>query len=74
MNPYQKFLSLLVKDPLLVGTIVSHNADGSSSVQLPGGPVILARGQTVAVNSKAFVRSGWVEGAAPDLPYSEIQV
>lgn len=53
--------------PLWVGTVSAHNADGTSTVTLPGGGVIRPRGQSVAVGAKAFVQGGEVRGAAPAL-------
>jgi hypothetical protein len=54
--------------PLWVGTVVAHNGeDGTSTLTLPGGAVIRARGQSVAVGGKAFVQGGEVRGEAPAL-------
>lgn len=69
MNLLARLKSQLVPSvPLLVGEVVSLNGDGTSTVQLPDGGVMLARGQTVQVGDMAFVRGGAIEGAAPNLP------
>lgn len=74
MNLWRKFKELLPSDPLLAGAVASHNADGTSSITLPDGSLIRARGQGVAVGLMAFVRAGLVEGPAPTLPVEVIEV
>jgi hypothetical protein len=74
VNLYRQFRQLIPDEPLLVGEVLSHEADGTSAVELPGGAIIRARGQTVAVANKAFVRGGVIEGEAPDLPVEMIEV
>lgn len=74
MNIWRRFRDLIPGDPLLVGTVASHNADGTSSITLPDGSLIRARGQGVAVASRAFVRAGVVEGEAPTLPVEVIEI
>lgn len=73
-NLYRRLAELLPQAPLLVGQVSSHNADGTSTVQLPGGGTLRVRGQGVAVGQKAFVRDGVVEGAAPNLSIVEIEI
>jgi len=73
-NVFARFARLLPSEPLLVGTVTAHNADGTSTITLPGGGVIRARGQAVAVSSKAFVRSGEVTDEAPSLTSYEVEV
>ncbi|MDD5277203.1 MAG: hypothetical protein PHR16_14110 [Methylovulum sp.] len=65
-NPYVALKKLLPDQPLLIGTVTAFLSDGRSSVDVPGG-VIVVRGQSVAVGQKAFVRNGIVEGGAPAL-------
>jgi len=43
-------------------------------VTWPGGSVQTVRGTSVAVGSKAFVRDGVIEGAAPNLDVLTIDV
>ena len=73
-NPWKHLKSLLPDAPLLIGTVEAHLSGDLSSLQLLGGGVITARGQSVAVGHKAFVRNGLVEGNAPDLEGVIIEV
>lgn len=67
-NHFRALKALIApEDPLWVGTVQSHNADGTSTVLLPGGGLIRPRGQGVAVGARAFVRGGEVRGEAPAL-------
>lgn len=61
-------------EPMLIGEVLAHNADGTSTVVLPGGGVVRARGVSVAEGSKAFVMGGEVRGAAPALDSVTITV
>ena len=76
LNPWSRFVALAGADPLLVGEVIAHRTDGSetSLVELPGGGMLVASGQTVAVGHMAFVRSGKIQGEAPALPGLEIEV
>ena len=74
MNLFNQFKKLLPTQHLLVGEVVSHNADGTSTVNLPSGATIRARGQGVAVNDNAFVRDGEIAGQAPNLPVTNVTV
>lgn len=73
-NLWTQFRGMLPGNSLDVGTVTAHNSDGTSLITLPSGKKITARGTTVAVGSKAFVRAGLVEGEAPDLESVEIEV
>jgi len=73
-NLYARFARLLPAEQLLIGTVTAHNADGTSTVTLPGGGELRARGQTVAVGSKAFLQGGEITGEAPDLTAYEVEV
>lgn len=74
MNLWKTFKGLLPTDPLLVGTVASHNADGTSTVTLPGGGVLVALGQDVDVGLLAFVQTGRVQGVAPALTTETIEI
>lgn len=74
MNLLQRFQGLVGAPPLQVGSVISHNAGGTSTVQLPGGGLLTARGQTVPVGQQAYVRDGVVEGPAPVLAITQIEV
>ena len=74
-NLYRALLDLLPDAPLQVATVTSINTgQGTSTVTWPGGSVQTVRGTSVAVASKAFVRDGVIEGAAPDLTLEVIEV
>lgn len=66
-NVYRRLLELLPADPLLIASVVSINADGTSTVEFPGGSRMNVRGTTVAVGLPAFIRSGAIERQAPAL-------
>ncbi len=74
MNVWKQFEALLPADPLLVGQVLSHNSDGTSSVTLPGAQIIRAQGQSVPVGNFAFVQTGRVQGDAPNLPSVEVPI
>jgi len=73
-NLYRQFLALIPRDPMLVGDITHHNSDGTSTIQLPDGGTLRARGQSVDVGKKAFVQAGEVKGEAPSLSVVTIEV
>lgn len=73
-NLLAAFRNLFPQPPLLVGEVLTHNADGTSTLELPDGAQTRARGQAVAVGSKAFLRGGVVEGEAPNLPAYNAEV
>ena len=74
MNAWAQFRALLPTDPLLVGEVTAHNADGTSDVTLPGNIHIRVQGQTVGIGLQAFVQSGRIQGEAPDLPGFQVAV
>ena len=65
-NVFRQFIDLLPARPLLVGTVTATDGD-ASTVELPGGGVLRARGQA-SVGTKVFVQDGVIQGPAPDLP------
>lgn len=71
-NQWTAFRSLLPKDPLLVGTITSTTGT-SSIVQLIDGGVMNVRG-TGEVSDKVYVRSGQIQGEAPNLVQNDIVI
>ena len=74
MNLFKQFQALIPgADPLLVGT-VSATTGTSTTLETPGGGVVIVRGGGVAIGQKAFYRGGELEGEAPDLPTYEIEV
>lgn len=74
-NAFRALRELLPDAPLQVVTVVSVNSGrGYSVVQWPGGGLSNVRGTGVAVDARAFVRDGVIEGQAPDLPLEIIEV
>ncbi len=65
-NVFRQFLDLLPARPLQVGTVTATDGD-VSTVELPGGGQLRARGQA-SVGTKVFVQDGVIQGPAPDLP------
>ena len=74
MNLWKRFQDLLPKEPLLVAQVTAHNADGTSTVQFPGGGTARVKGQTVTVGLSAYIQGGWVKGEAPELTLYEFEV
>ena len=71
-NVFRQFIDLLPARPLLVGTVTATDGD-VSTVELPGGGVLRARGSE-PLGAKVFVRDGVIEGEAPALPIEIIGV
>ena len=78
-NLFQRLREMLPLPPVLVGTVLAHHADDTSTVEIPGslpvtgyagnvatGSLIRPRGTHVPVGKKAFVRAGVIETQAPD--------
>ena len=72
-NIYRELLGLLPSDPLLVGTVTTSHADGTVTLELPGGGPLRVRG-IAATGDRVFVRGGVVEGEAPALAFVEIEI
>lgn len=73
-NLWRQFRELLPDDPLLIGEVLVHHDDGTSTVLLIDGGSLRVRGVDVDVGKKAFVRGGVIEGEAPDLPGQTIEI
>lgn len=74
-NLYRALRELIPDAPLQVATVSSIDyAAGSSVITWPGGTEQTVRGTTVSINSRAFVRGGVIDGAAPDLINETIEV
>jgi len=72
-NLRKRFESLLPQDPLMVVKVVAHNSDGTSTVEDPSGTwSARVMRQTVPVGGMAFVQSGRIIEAAPNLTYTEV--
>lgn len=73
-NLFAQFTKLIPIEPILIGTVTAHYADGTSTITLPGGGVIRVRGVVVGVGLKAFVKAGEVVGEAPNLTVYTLDV
>ena len=73
-NLWTRFRSLIPDAPLVVVTVNSVNADGTSSVATSSGGALRVRGTSVAAGKKAYVRNGEITGEAPNLQHFEIEV
>lgn len=76
-NLWRQFEDLLPDSPLLLGTVATHHADGTVTVELlDGGLLRVAVGNSSSgsVGDRVFVRDGRVTGDAPTLPTVEIEI
>ena len=73
-NIWQQFKSLIPEGARTIVTINSNNGNGTSQAQLRDGTVVTVKGESVSIGLKAFVESGVVKGAAPELPQYEAQL
>lgn len=71
-NPYRQFIELQPSRTQQVVTVIAVDG-GVCTVQLPGGGVFKAFGQA-ALDDQVFVRDGVIDGAAPSLPYGELEI
>jgi len=71
VNLYAEFLALLPDDPTLYVEVMAHNADGTSTVEVPSGEQFRVRGTSVPVAGFAYVQAGRIISAAPALPYHD---
>ena len=65
-NFYAEFRKILAPSQQHVGTVTAY-ADGIATIELPGGDLTRAKGQT-QIGAKVFIQDGKVIGPAPDLP------
>ena len=73
-NLWSSFSDLVPSSPLLIGTVTSYVGASHSVVEMPGGGIMMAKGQSVGIGGKAFVQNGEIKSAAPDLPVYEVTV
>lgn len=71
-NLYKQFMDLQSPKPLEVGT-VAFVVNGVATIDLPGGGRLQARGAAQA-GQRVFVRDGVIEGEAPNLTYTQVEV
>lgn len=72
-NLYRALRELLPEPTLQVATVTAEHADGTVTVQHPGGGTQRVRGEAT-VGAQVFVRAGVVEGIAPALTLLTIDV
>ena len=72
-NLWRQFEELLPDSPLLLGTVATHHADGTVTVELLDGGPLRVTGSG-SVGDRVFVRDGRVTGDAPTLPTVEIEI
>jgi hypothetical protein len=71
-NPFKRLKALLPDPPLQVGEVLSFS-DGVATIEVPGGGISQARGDTT-VGAKVFFRDALIEGPAPNLPVEVIEI
>lgn len=71
-NLFGQFKRLFPDAPLLAGEVTQY-ADGYATVLLPGGGILRARG-SAQVGDNVFVRDDVIEGPAPLLSNSVIEI
>ena len=62
-----QFQGLLPSSRPIIGTVVSQNSDGTSTILSLDGQTIKARGQDVPVGLRAYVEGGRVLSQVPTL-------
>lgn len=70
---WARFKRLLPADPLLLGEATIVHADGTVTVTLLGGGTVRVRG-TATQGGQVYVRSGQIQGEAPDLVGYDVEV
>ncbi len=71
-NLFAQWRQLFAGGPLQVGEVTAY-VDGIATVELPGGGLLHARGDTT-IGAHVFVRDGVIQGPAPDLPLDSAEV
>lgn len=86
-NLFRRLQALFPASTVLVGRVLTHNDDDTSTVELPGGQVasafdgllqsgnrIIVRGRGVPVGKNAFIREGVIQSQAPDAELVDIPI
>lgn len=74
MNVWKKFYDLTGPQPALIATVTALHADGTSTVQLPGGNLLRVTGLDVAIGSRALIQGGAILRGVPSLASVEVEV
>ena len=73
-NIWKQFQGLLPKHSRIIGTVISHNNNGSTTIALREGSQVTAEGQAVALGQKALVENRTVIREVSDLSFYRVQV
>lgn len=74
-NIFRRLLELLPSEPVLVGSISAAHADGTATVQLPGGALLRVRNPLAQpLGAAVYLQGGAVIGDAPQLPVIEMEI
>ncbi len=73
-NAYKRLQQLLPTDPLMVGTVIAVWADGTSTIELPGGGEWRVKGDSIALGARVYVQGGMIQGEAPALAGANVEV
>lgn len=72
---YRRLRTLVAGDPLRVGTVSSTHPDGTVTLALAeGGSLRVRAPPEIQGGMRVFAQDGAVLGAAPELPFVEIEV
>ena len=71
-NPWKQFEGLLPKSSRIIGTVTSHNSNGTSVIALRDGSIITAKEQGAGVGQKALIENGGIVREVPNLPVYSI--
>ena len=74
INPWKEFQGLLPRPRRMIGTVISDNDNGSSTIELRDGSRMTAEGQGVEVGKKVLVENRVIVRELPDLPIYRVQV
>ncbi len=72
-NLWGLFRDLLPSTKRIIGAVVAHNDDGTSTIQVAGG-VFRARGQLVPIGQQAEIEGGAVLRQTVTLPTVTIEI
>lgn len=72
LNPYKRLIKLLPGQPIDTGEVMAVNDDGVT-VQLLTGALVHVRGEAT-IGDHVYIRNGAVDGPAPDLLGSEVEI
>ena len=73
-NPWKRFQELLPRAARIIGTVSSHNSNGTSTITLRDGIALTVKGQSVDVGRQVLIEAGAVNQEVPNLPVYEAQV